>query len=138
MSMNHTNHELMQQAIGQTLSHRSGNRATATSFATAIVDLWHQIAERLEPVIGTRGFNVLFERSIQIAGKTFPWLVLIDADKAIGVSLVGLKEILETQEVDVASNASYAVLVSFTDLLTSLIGASLTDRLLRPIWAPTA
>ena len=111
--MNHTNDELMQQAICQTLSHRLGDGATANSFATAIVDLWHQISERLEPVIGTRGFNVLFERSIQIAGKTFPWLALTDANNAIGVSLAGLKEMLETQEVAVASNASYAVLVSF-------------------------
>lgn len=137
-AMNHTDDDAMHQAIRRTLNHRLGDARGVSAFAVAFIDLWRQMGERLEPVIGTRGFNVLFERSIQIASKAFPWLSHIEASEGIGVSLTGLKEGLEGQEVTVASDASYTVLVSFTDLLTGLIGASLTDRLLRAIWTPPA
>jgi hypothetical protein len=46
----------------------------------------------------------------------------------------GLRAALATQSSAEAADANAAVLQTFHDLLTSLIGASLTERLLRPVW----
>ncbi len=49
--------------------------------------------------------------------------------------LAGLQARLAGCETALAIEASAALLVTFTELLDSLIGESLTERLLAPIWA---
>lgn len=130
--------DLIHLAIHRTLAYRSGDAASAFAFAAAVVDIWRRISEQLEPVIGKRGFNILFERSIQLASKTHQWLGLVEANEAMGVSLTDMTDMLAAQDAPVAHEASCAVLTSFTDLLANLIGASLADRLLHAVWTPEA
>jgi hypothetical protein len=40
------------------------------------------------------------------------------------------------RETDAAAEASYSLLTTFVELLTNLIGASLAERLLGPVWLP--
>ena len=50
--------------------------------------------------------------------------------------LANLRASLEAIDPVVGTAASFALLVTFTELLATLIGESLTDRLLDPVWAP--
>jgi hypothetical protein len=42
---------------------------------------------------------------------------------------------LASQHTAAAAEAVYALLLTFTELLATLIGESLTERLLAPVWA---
>jgi hypothetical protein len=43
---------------------------------------------------------------------------------------------LTGQLASTAAEASYMLLLTFTELLATLIGESLTTRILAPVWAP--
>jgi hypothetical protein len=95
------------------------------------------MAAQLAPVIGARGVDALFIRSLHLTSATFPWLASAQSDRPGVAPLAGLKALLETRDSTAATEASHTLLVTFTELLASLIGAPLTERLLDPIWVPT-
>ena len=94
------------------------------------------MADRLAPVIGARGVDALFSRSLHVTSKTFPWLAMAGNDGNSAALLASLKVRLAGQETAAAAEASDALLVNFTELLATLIGESLTERLLAPVWLP--
>lgn len=134
-----TNSELSQEAIRKTLAHHAGSVPDASAVAEATISIWHQIVIRLAPVIGAHGVDVLFRRSLYLASAAFPWLATADDPGDSAALFANIKTRLEGRETNVAMEASYTLLVTFTELLTSLIGESLTERLLGPVWvAPAA
>jgi hypothetical protein len=93
------------------------------------------VAAQLAPVIGARGFEVLFGRAVHMTSTTFPWLS-VDGNRSGSASqLSSLAECLARRDSATAAEASYALFLTFTELLTTLIGESLTTRLLAPVWA---
>ena len=106
----------------------------ASTIAEATLDTWQRVADRLAPVIGAGGVDALFSRSLHVTSKTFPWLAMAGNDGSSAALLTGLKARLADQEPAAAAEASDALLGNFTELLTTLIGASLTERLLAPVW----
>jgi hypothetical protein len=125
---------LNREAIRTALAPRAGlPGADATVEAT--VAMWRLVAAQLAPVIGARGFEVLFGRALHMTSSTFPWLV-VGADSGGGASpLPSLEGCLARQDPATAAEGSYTLLLKFTELLTTLIGESLTTRLLAPVWA---
>lgn len=123
------------RAIKRTLAQRAGEAPDARAVAAASVGIWQQVAARLAPVIGWRGVHVLFSRAVHVMRKDFPALRIADEGEPGAARFASLRAWLETRETDSAADASYALLVIFTDLLANLIGESLTDRLLNPVWA---
>jgi hypothetical protein len=107
--------------------------ADATVEATAVT--WRLVAAQLAPIIGARGFEVLLGRALHIAGTTFPWLVAGANRDGATSPLPSLEGCLARQDPAAAAEASYTLLLTFTELLTTLIGESLTTRLLAPVWA---
>jgi hypothetical protein len=96
------------------------------------------VAAQLAPVIGSRGFEVLFGRALHMTSTTFPWLE-VGANRSVGGSpLPSLEGCLARQDPAAAAEASYTLLLTFTELLTALIGESLTTRLLAPVWASSS
>lgn len=126
------NHE----AIRKTLAHRAGDDADARAVAEATVSTWHQAAVRLAPIIGPQGVDVLFRRSLHLTGSSVPWLAPSIDENDCTALLASLQARLAGQEAAAALAASHALLANFTELLASLIGKALTERLLAPIWAP--
>ena len=127
------------EAIRRTLAQGAGEAPDASAIAEATLNTWQQVADRLAPVIGARGVDALFSRSLHVTSKTFPWLAMAGNDGNDGNSaalLASLKARLAGQETAAAAEASHALLVNFTELLATLIGESLTDRLLAPVWMP--
>lgn len=123
-------------AIRGALVHRAGNVPDAGAVANATLELWNQVAALLAPVIGTRGVDVLFSRSLYLTGSVFPLLVIAAGDQRDMADLLGgVNARLASCETNEAIEASHALLVTFTELLATLIGESLTEQLLRPAWA---
>jgi hypothetical protein len=121
--------------IRSVLTFRTGTAADAGMVAEATLNIWLQMADLLAPIIGTRGVEVLFNRSLQLTSRTFPCLVIIGDHGDNAVPLANLKEKLAASPTNDAMEAGHALLVTFTELLSTLIGDSLTNRLLSPVWA---
>jgi hypothetical protein len=80
--------------------------------------------------------EVLFSRSLHLTSLSIPWLS-VDGDYGDTATLLAtLKTRLAERDTDAAEEASHALLLSFTELLTTLIGKPLTERLLAPVWEP--
>ena len=104
--------------------------------AEATLDTWHRMAALLAPVIGSKGVDVLFSRALHLTGAAFPWLPNAGDHESSLALLADLKKHLADHEAGVAAEASCALLVNFIELLATLIGEALTERLLAPAWTP--
>jgi len=129
-------HGTCREEIRRTLAQRAGDTPGARVVAEATIATWHQVATRLAPVIGVRGVDVLLTRSLYLTANTLPWLAIAGDDRDSSGLLASLGERLAGLEPAAATEASYTLLTTFTGLLASLIGESLTERLLSPVWAP--
>lgn len=127
--------ELNREAIRDALMCRAGNGPDANAIAEATIEIWHQVADQLIPVIGAGGFDVLFNRSLHLTCTAFPWLTILGDKRDRTALLANIKARLAGGETNHAIEASYTLLVTFTELLSTLIGESLTQRLLNPVWA---
>jgi hypothetical protein len=126
---------MRREAIRRTLAHLAGEAPDASAVARATLHTWHRLATRLAPVIGVRGVEILFSRSLHLTATLFPWLARVEEEEEGRMVLpASLKACLAGQETDAAAEASDTLLVTFTEQLTSLIGESLTERLLEPVW----
>ena len=114
---------------------RAGNARDASAVAEATLNIYHQISALLAPIIGVRGLDALFSRSLHLTSKAFPWLVIAGDNTDKAALLAILKARLAGSETNDAIEASYALFVTFTELLSALIGESLTRLLLSPVWA---
>jgi len=115
---------------------RAGDALEASVVAEATLGILQQIASQLTPVIGSRGVDALFRRSLHLTRTFLPWLVQSEVSDDSTVLLASLKAGLADLEPNAAIEASHALLMTFTNLLTSLIGKSLTKRLLSQVWVP--
>jgi hypothetical protein len=115
-----------------------GDDASAEQVAAALVDIWQGINAALTPVIGPLGLAALYRRSFHLTALAHPWLAGgvegANADK----DPTALKSLIVQRSDADAAAAATAFLQKFHEVLVSLIGASLTERLLRSVWAHTS
>lgn len=91
---------------------------------------WTAIDAALSPIIGERGVQMLFQRSVHLTVGKFPWLRPL-REPGVRVADVGRLEAALAPPSDAeATAAKEALLRAFYDLLTGLIGTPLTERLL--------
>jgi hypothetical protein len=93
---------------------------------------WLHVDAALSPVIGHGGVAALYRRSLFLTRAQYPWLPSLHAGGLDPVEFTDLQAALAQQTVADASAADQALQRTFHDLLASLIGDSLTERLLRP------
>lgn len=104
----------------------------------AIMAVWREIDVALSPIIGHRGVAALFHRSLKLVSATHPWLAAGRGSVLDVVDPAALGAALQQQTVSVAADGGAALFQSFHDLLSSLVGASLTNRLLHSVWTSSA
>jgi len=113
--------------IAASLSRRVGPNAGAVQIAEAMTVILQQIDAALAPVVGARGVAALYKRSVHVACSNLRWLYVAQDEPAALVRVLA-------QRSDVEAEAGANVFLrAFDDLLTSLIGSSLTERLLRSV-----
>jgi hypothetical protein len=124
------NHE----AIRRTLVLRAGATPNINAVTESTLGTWQAMAVRLTPVIGTHGVDALFRRSLHITSRVFPCFDIEDKELNGPALLNGIKARLALSDAATVAEASHALLVNFTVVLASLIGESLTERLLERVW----
>jgi hypothetical protein len=99
----------------------------------AAINLWELMAAQIISVIGESGFSSIYARSLFLAQSTFPWLP-DDSTAAAEHRFAELKKSLDAQPASQAGEANSLLLLTFTDILASLIGETLTSHLLYLAW----
>jgi hypothetical protein len=127
--------KLLRDAIRAALARHAGHVPDAHTTAEAMAATWRLVAVQLAPVIGARGLDVLFSRALQQTTAAFPWLAVAVDRGGSDSPLPSLMLCLAGQHTVTAEEASYTLLLTFTNLLSTLIGEPLTERLLAPVWA---
>ncbi len=102
----------------------------AVGIADSAIATWRAIENTLSPILGERGVASLYQRSLYLACTRYPWLTAACRTPAQTRDFVDLRAALSQQTSAHAAAANGALLETFYNLLTSLIGAALTDRLL--------
>jgi hypothetical protein len=97
--------------------------------------VWLEIGQALHPMIGHLGVAALYDRSLTVAGASRPWLLTGHQGGSGALDCAALKAALAQQTPAEAAAGGRALFQAFHELLTSLVGPSLTDRLLLPVWA---
>ncbi len=121
------------QRLNAMLEHLVAQGAGVSSIADAAVAVWRGVEGALSPIIGPSGVAALYRRSLHLTRGTHACLAEVyDADREAG-GFVPLHRTLSQQTPAVAVAANGVLLQTFCDLLASLIGATLTERLLRSV-----
>ncbi|MEJ8837390.1 hypothetical protein [Ramlibacter sp. AN1133] len=113
-------------------SRRSPSSEEPRTAADAAVAAWEEIGTRLAPVLGRRGVAALYRRSVHLTLARYPWLAPAYEAPTQVADLAALHAALEAQDAPVAEAASAELLANFRALLITLIGDTLTARLLAP------
>lgn len=125
--------------IALALAHQVKQGADAAQIAATVVSTWHAIEAALYPIVGYRGVASLYKRSLHLTSPAHPWLAVLQEGFQGTMDLAALQSVLTQQEEADAAAGGGDLLRTFYELLASLVGPSLTDRLLHSIWAdPTS
>lgn len=103
--------------------------------ADAAIHLWERMAAQIILIVGEEGFDSLYMRSVSLSQSTFPWLAASPLLPLADQRFAELKMSLEGQTPAQAIEANRLLLITFTDVLASLIGEQLTTRILRLAWS---
>lgn len=120
------------------LADRLPGDASAEQVAALIADIWLEIDAALHPIMGQRAVAALFDRSLKLTAASHPWLLLGHQTARAVVDPTELRARLGQQDATQAAAGGSAHFSAFHGLLTSLVGLSLTDRLLLAVWARSA
>jgi hypothetical protein len=121
------------QVIQSALTQLSTDGADAPCFARGTIAILQAIDAAMAPIISQRGVAALYQRSLFLIRPGFPWLVAVYEGALVPGDFSSLQAALSEQSPEDAMLGTTALLNTFHDLLSSLIGASLTDRLLGSI-----
>lgn len=116
------------------LERRVGDGANAAYVAETIVSIWREIDAALRPILGQRGVAALYKRSLHLCCPDLPWLAGLQQGLPTAMDLDALHSAFARQDSASAAAAGGDLLQTFHELLTSLIGPSLTERLLQSVW----
>ena len=122
-------HDLLRHQLIKSLTEQRHEKGT-----DAAVDLWEQMAAQLILIIGAGGFDSLFARSVFLSQSTYPWLAARSEPPQTEYRFADLEKNLQAQSPALAREANCLLLITFTDILDSMIGESLTIRILNSAW----
>jgi len=115
---------------------RTNSPANALEIADGANATWAAINIALSPVIGQHGVVALFKRSVHLQQLNYPPLVAVrDPNMLPGNFTAELHAFLGQQTNENAVLIHSALLNTFYQVLTNLIGVSLTDQLLHSLFS---
>lgn len=122
------------QGIQSMFARLATESADTVRIAEIAVSIWDDVGVALAPIIGQSGVSALFKRSIYLTRTSHPCLQPINENALPSGDLAVLRTVLAQQDRIQAIAVNAALLQNFHEVLITLIGASLTERLLRPAW----
>jgi hypothetical protein len=118
------------------LAGRVAHDSSSDQIAAACGAVWLELDSALSPIIGPRGVTALGQRSLHLASAAHPWLAAGQPGGPTRLDSALLVSLLAPRSRDDAAAAADTFLQTFRELLCSLIGVSLTERLLCTVWGP--
>ena len=123
--------------IAAPLAHRVSADVDALQVARVCCEVLQEINTALCPIIGLRGVVALYNRSVHLTSTQWEILAANTASAASDrLETSALHALLARCSLVEAVACGNALLHTFYQLLSDLIGASLTERLLRSVWGP--
>ena len=119
------------RSVEATLAQMVASGADAAAIAEAACVVWRDIAAALSPIIGQHGIAALYKRSLHLTRNEHSGLSAVHDAAGDIEDFTALHKALSSQPSSGAAAANGALLKSFYDLLSSLIGIALTERLLK-------
>lgn len=119
--------------IEAALTHRFEERTQADEIAKALVSIWQEIDDVLRPILGQRGVAALYQRSLYLTRRLHSWLECPHETPQITIDFTHLETVLAHQHRVTTIAGAACLLQTFYNLLITLIGLSLTERLLRSV-----
>ena len=102
--------------------------------APCVAAICAEIGAALTPIIGPRGVAALYKRSLFLTAQAHPALSglqeKVNAEMDLSPLMAALAPLSEAE----ATLVGGALLIAFYELISSLVGPSLTERLLRSLW----
>ncbi|MGZ3237141.1 MAG: hypothetical protein ACXWIN_01260 [Burkholderiaceae bacterium] len=102
------------------------------------IQLWEQLAAELISIIGEGGFESLYARSLHLTSTTYPWIMPAHPWQQGESRFTALHNSLASRDAAQAGDASIALLITFIDILATLIGEFLTTNMLHAAWGNDA
>jgi hypothetical protein len=124
----------LQRQAARVLVHHAGAGADAAALAAAAGRAYDQLARVLAPLIGEAGIEALTARAVHVTQRDYPWLATTTDSDHARRPFAQVVFSLEQQHAALATEAAAAVLATFTGLLATFVGESLTMRLVRQAW----
>jgi len=123
-----TNDDKRHQLLVEMMS--SSGPAGAREGNENLLQPWRRLSRHLSPLIGESGFCALYGRASRLVQPEHTWLAAPAASKSIDGLVQALGDTYATVGTATAHAANAALLNTFTQLLSDLIGDALTTRLL--------
>lgn len=92
---------------------------------------WLKVVRKFAPLIGANSVLLIFERSLEQNVATYPWLPDVIVPSQPETAVERLRVSMAARPADDVLAAHGAILTTFIDLMTTLIGARLTVQFLR-------
>lgn len=124
--------------IVASLAQRAGDTADIAKVAQTVVSLLQDLDASLTPIIGQQGVAALYRRSLHLGTAAHPSLAGINDRMPPTLDLDAIASVLIEQRAADALLFGEVLLTTLYELLTTLIGPSLTARLLHSAWASSS
>lgn len=105
------------------------------AIAAALAATLQDIESTLSSVIGARGVAALYKRALLLATAGHPWLSAAHPEPDTPGGQTLLQCVVSGQSMEQAAAGAHAILHNFQRLLQTLVGSSLTERLLQSPWS---
>lgn len=120
--------------IAQLLTPRSPTNADAGAIADRALWSWERIAFHLKPLIGETGFQSLYQRAIHLAAPECPGFTQLRRGSTTDKLFQTLRGDLMLLDEAATQHCSNALLNSFIELVSSMIGDGLATQILHSAW----
>jgi hypothetical protein len=104
----------------------------------AAILLWEQLSIKVISIVGEGGFDSLYSRSLFLSIAHYSWLDSATLSTPPPHRFILLKKCFESQTNAQTRVATIQLLITFTDILASLIGEQLTTNILESAWGSEA
>ena len=119
--------------VAAVLAKRGGAHPDAIQIADGTIAVWYDIIAALKSIIGRQGVAALYDRSVVLSARTYPWLESSRTGNDHSVDLDGLRAVIARQNTDDAAAGSNELLQTFYKVLVSLIGQALCEQMLASV-----
>ena len=125
---------ILRKRLARVITRRVGSSTGAGAVAAAARLTHNDLVAIFDPLISSTGVEALWGRAFDLAKREYPVDEARGEDSTADEPFGRMNVWLERQAPSAATDAAAAIFATFAELLTALIGGSLTMRYLEKAW----